>query len=97
MVKNLRTSGAIDVHSHVVPDRFPDGTERDARWPSIVHEQDGSARIVIGGKSFRQIDSRSWNADARLADMEAKGIGHQVLSPLPYRHQEFASIPSIQT
>ena len=82
-VKNLRTSGAIDVHSHVVPDRFPDGTERDARWPSIVHEQDGSARIVIGGKPFRQIDLRSWNADARLADMEAKGIGHQVLSPMP--------------
>ena len=82
-MKDLRPLGAIDVHSHIVPDQFPDGAGRDVRWPSIVHGKDGSAQVVIEGKLFRQIDVRSWNAEARIADMEATGIGRQVLSPMP--------------
>tara|TARA_R110000751_G_scaffold133898_1_gene236298 strand:+ start:22668 stop:23675 length:1008 start_codon:yes stop_codon:yes gene_type:complete len=82
-MKDSRSLGVIDVHSHIIPDQFPDGAGRDARWPSVVHGQDGSAQVVIEGKLFRQIDHRSWNAEARIADMEARGIGHQILSPMP--------------
>lgn len=82
-MKVLRPLGTIDVHSHIVPDQFPDRAGRDARWPSVVHGKDGSAQVVIEGKPFRQIDLRSWNVEARIADMEARGIGHQVLSPMP--------------
>lgn len=76
-------SGAIDVHTHIVPDHFPDGTGRDPRWPSVHHNDDGTAQIMIGGDVFRRLDRRSWDAESRIADMDAKGISHQILSPMP--------------
>jgi aminocarboxymuconate-semialdehyde decarboxylase len=41
------------------------------------------AAVVIGGKLFRKIDSRSWDVGRRLADMDADGTAMQVLSPMP--------------
>jgi len=74
--------GPIDAHTHFVPRTFPSAGGRDARWPSIAIAGD-SAAVTIGGKLFRAIDSRSWDADRRLDDMAADGIETQVVSPMP--------------
>lgn len=74
---------AIDLHTHVVPQHIPSGAGRDHLWPSVVAEGAGRANIVIDGKLFRAIDSRCWDVDRRLADMEAEGVGAQALSAMP--------------
>jgi aminocarboxymuconate-semialdehyde decarboxylase len=75
--------GAVDFHTHVVPDAFPSEKGRDPRWPSIVFQSDGTAQVIISEKLFRRVDRRSWDPQSRLADMQARGIAHQVLSPMP--------------
>jgi len=39
--------------------------------------------ILLGDTEFRKISSNCWNADERLADMDADGVDIQVLSPTP--------------
>ncbi len=39
--------------------------------------------IEIAGKAFRELDSRSWDCNRRLLEMDNDGIAAQVLSPMP--------------
>ncbi|HWG01086.1 MAG TPA: amidohydrolase family protein [Trebonia sp.] len=74
------TDHAIDVHTHYVPKGWPDlgpGT------PSLRIESETDAVIMLGGREFRRIQSNSWDAPTRLADMAADGVGAQVVSPTP--------------
>ena len=71
---------AIDVHSHYVPFGWPDlGPE--APWLRIDSEHD--AMIMLGAGEFRRIGAHCWDADVRLADMDADGVAVQVVSPTP--------------
>lgn len=74
----------IDVHTHIVPNSFPNGPRigLEPRWPCMVCEKD-SAEILIEGKSFRRLDSRSWDVERRIEDMDRAGITMQALSPMP--------------
>ena len=38
---------------------------------------------MVGGKVFRVIDSRSWDAGRRMADMAGDDVDVQVVSPMP--------------
>src|SRR5258708_32095805 len=38
---------------------------------------------MVGGKVFRVIDSRSWDAARRIDDMSADDVDVQVISPMP--------------
>ncbi len=76
----------IDIHSHVVPDGFPalpSGCGCGDKWPHLHHGADHKAAVVIGGKEFRRIDSRSWDPARRVADMAEEDVLMQVLSPMP--------------
>lgn len=73
----------IDIHTHVVPARLAADAGRDARWPSIALSGGDQAAVMIGGKVFRKVDSRSWDVDRRLSDMSEEGTDIQVLSPMP--------------
>lgn len=75
---------AIDVHTHYVPRGWPDlGTPGgpDAPWLRLHSESD--AMIMLGSREFRQIRSDCWDAEVRLADMDADGVYAQVVSPTP--------------
>lgn len=72
----------IDLHTHVVPASLP-GHSGDLPWPSVQHRACGHARVMVAGKLFREIDERCWYPPRRIADMQAMGIGRQVLSPMP--------------
>lgn len=41
------------------------------------------ATVMIGDRPFRELDARSWDAEARIADMDRDGVAVQVLSPMP--------------
>lgn len=74
----------IDMHTHVVPQRFPDNPVPDEqRWPCMQCTSDSDATVMINGKSFRNVDHRSWDVVRRTEDMDTKGITRQVLSPMP--------------
>lgn len=73
----------IDIHTHVVPARLAADPKRDARWPSVERSAGDQAAVMIAGKIFRKIDTRSWDVERRLADMVDDGTDMQVLSPMP--------------
>jgi len=73
----------IDVHTHIVPDHLPANAGRSEAWPSIELRGGDNAAVMVRGKVFRAIDSRSWNVARRLDDMATDGIDIQVLSPMP--------------
>jgi len=75
----------IDVHTHILPEKLPDlrkapGGERFVR---LDHHAPGRARMVVDGKSFREIDSNSWDVATRLSECDAAGVDVQVLSTVP--------------
>ncbi len=74
---------AIDVHTHFVPETMLPVAGRNPLWPSIEHRGGNSAAVMVGGKVFRLIDSRSWDAGRRLEDMQSDDVDVQVVSPMP--------------
>lgn len=76
----------IDVHSHYVPRGWPDlaaATGGDGDWPWLRIESERDATIMMGSAEFRRIRQTSWQAEARLSDMDADGVDVQVVSPTP--------------
>ncbi|MEU3983499.1 amidohydrolase family protein [Streptomyces sp. NPDC026672] len=73
-------SGLVDVHTHFVPDGWPDLT----RWagPEALWLRDDKV-IMQGAREFRAVDATCWDAGRRLADMDADGVDVQVVSPTP--------------
>ena len=77
--------GAIDIHTHVVPETFPPytGVGRDIPWPSMAPAHACHAHVMIRGKTYRTVHQSCWTADERVKDMDRLSIGLQCLSPMP--------------
>lgn len=75
--------GTIDVHTHAIAPALPDLSGHAGRWPSVERIDDTSARILLAGRPYRDIDDRCWSAERRLADMDAEGVAAQLVSPIP--------------
>ncbi len=81
-----RVAGAdrVDVHAHGLPPALPPLARRYAGdWPELVATGPCTADITLGGRHFRSVDSRCWDAARRLAEMDAEGVALQVVSPIP--------------
>ena len=74
----------IDVHSHFVPEWFPDrpALSSCSCWPRNIEAPSGRS-ILFGSKPFRALDERCWNPELRVAAMLADNVDAQVLSPMP--------------
>ena len=72
---------AIDVHSHYVPRGWPQLPGTDPAWLRVESERD--AMIMVGSREFRRIADDCWDPAVRTADMDADGVGRQVVSPTP--------------
>ncbi len=75
----------IDLHTHVLPRSWPDLDTRFGYggFVSLQHHEPCRARMVIHGKSFREIDDACWDPARRLADCDRTGVRVQVLSTVP--------------
>jgi aminocarboxymuconate-semialdehyde decarboxylase len=83
----------IDLHTHILPERWPDWTARTGYpgWISLEHHKPCCARMcqstsVDGStppKFFREIESNCWDPAKRLQEMNATGVSMQVLSTVP--------------
>jgi aminocarboxymuconate-semialdehyde decarboxylase len=70
-----------DVHTHVVPNGWPDLGRPGDPW--LRTDSITEATIMLGDQEFRRITDACWNADQRLADMDADAIDIQVVLPTP--------------
>jgi aminocarboxymuconate-semialdehyde decarboxylase len=77
--------GLIDLHTHAIAPSWPDlaAVVPWASWPSVQRTSETEGRILVGGRPYRDIDSRCWSAERRLADMDADSVALQVVSPTP--------------
>src|SRR5688572_29841329 len=75
----------IDIHTHVLPRELPDFKARYGYggFVQLEHHRPGFSRMVVEGRSFREIESNSWDAETRLADCDRDGVTMQVLSTVP--------------
>lgn len=79
-----RPAQRIDVHTHGIPPRLPALAARySGDWPDILQTGACTSDLTVGGRFFRSLDDRCWDAPRRLADMDAEGVTHQVVSPIP--------------
>ncbi len=75
----------IDVHTHIVPERLPDFSNRPGgnRWPTMEPADPGCCRVMIAGANFRTVTDQCWSLERRLEDMNREGVERQVISPMP--------------
>ncbi|MEU0466092.1 amidohydrolase family protein [Amycolatopsis sp. NPDC006131] len=82
----------VDTHAHYF------GTDlvralsgvTDQRWPVLVPGSEGTGRIMLGDLLFRTVRSVLWDVDERIAELDAAGIGLQLISPVPVMLADWA-------
>ena len=76
--------GQIDLHTHAIDPDLPDiGQRHEGTFPVVRRIAPDRAQILIDGKPYREVDDRSWSAEARIKDMDAEGVAAQVVSVTP--------------
>lgn len=75
----------IDLHTHVLPERWPDLAERYgySGFVRIEHYAPCKARLLVGDAFFRDIEESCWSPARRFEDCARDGVDMQVLSTLP--------------
>jgi aminocarboxymuconate-semialdehyde decarboxylase len=75
----------IDIHTHILPENWPDLNERYGYggFVQLEHHGPGCARMLQDGKLFREIEANSWDAAVRLGECDACDVDVQVLSTVP--------------
>ncbi len=75
----------IDLHTHMLPKDWPDLAERYGYdgFIRLEHHQPGRAKMLMGDRCFREIESNCWDPTVRIEECDAAGVDMQVLSTVP--------------
>lgn len=75
----------IDLHTHILPETWPDLRERYGYggWVRLEHYKPCCARMMIDDTSFREIGHNTWDPKPRIEECERTGVRMQVLSTVP--------------
>lgn len=73
----------IDWHAHLLSDTLVPPTGSTGLWPGIRESGQGF-QLTLGGRDYRPVDRRTFDAARRLEDMNSWGVDVQVVSPPPY-------------
>lgn len=77
----------IDLHTHILPERWPDLREKFGYggWVRLEHHDPGAccAQMWIDDRMFREIQDNCWNPRTRIKDCDLTGVNVQVLSTVP--------------
>ena len=75
----------IDIHTHILPETWPD-LERKfgySGWISLEHHTKNSAKMMKNGKCFRVIECNCWDPLTRIEECSETNVDVQVLSTVP--------------
>jgi len=75
----------IDIHTHILPKDWPDLKERYGYggFVNLKHTDACSAKMMIDGAVFREIQSNCWDPRVRIEDCDKTNVDIQVLSTVP--------------
>jgi aminocarboxymuconate-semialdehyde decarboxylase len=75
----------IDLHTHILPERWPDLDARYGYGGFVRLDRCGprSARLMRGGRCFREIGDNCWDPSRRIEECDRHGVALQVLSTVP--------------
>jgi len=75
----------IDIHTHILPENWPDLKERYGYggFMQLEHHGPGCARMLADGKLFREINANCWDPTVRMGDCDRTEVNVQVLSTVP--------------
>jgi aminocarboxymuconate-semialdehyde decarboxylase len=75
----------IDLHTHILPESWPDLASRYGYggWVALEHHAPCRARMVVDGTIFREIADNCWLPARRLEECDRDGVHVQVLSTVP--------------
>ena len=75
----------IDLHTHILPERWPDLDEKYgyAGFIRLEHHKPCCARMLMGDKFFREIGDNCWSPGRRIEECDDAGVNVQVLSTVP--------------
>lgn len=76
---------AVDIHSHFLPEQWPDLAARFGTpdWPWMKQLGGGKAMLMLGEREFRPVLDDCWNGERRIEAMDEHGIDVQVMSATP--------------
>lgn len=75
----------IDLHTHVLPEEWPDLAERYGYggFVQMVRHEPDRARMELDGRCFRIVESNTWSPERRIEECDRTGVDVQVLSTVP--------------
>lgn len=75
----------IDLHTHILPERWPDLEQRYGYggFVRLEHQCAGRARMMRGAECFREIDDSCWSPGRRIEHCDRHRVQVQVLSTVP--------------
>ena len=75
----------IDIHTHIIPERMPDWAAKFGYggFVHLDHHANCRARMMIGDKFFREVESNCWSADTRMEECNHHHVDFQVISTIP--------------
>lgn len=75
----------IDIHTHILPENWPDLRERYGYggFVSLEHCGCNTARMMVDGQFFREIQGNCWDPDTRMREYDVHDCQVQVLSTVP--------------
>ncbi len=75
----------IDIHTHILPENWPDLKERYGYggFISLEHHKPCCAKMMMDGKFFREVESNCWDPQVRIKESETHDVRVQVLSTVP--------------
>ncbi|NND71733.1 MAG: amidohydrolase [Rhodothermales bacterium] len=75
----------VDIHTHILPETWPDLRERYGYggFIRLEHHKPCCARMIKDDVFFREIESNCWDPSVRIGESDACGVHVQVLSTVP--------------
>lgn len=75
----------IDIHTHILPETYPDLRERYGYggFVRLEHHAPCKARMMIDDRFFREVQDNVWSAEQRIIECDHQHVDIQVLSTIP--------------
>ncbi len=76
---------SIDIHTHILPETWPDLRERYGYggFIRLEHHKPCCARMMMDDRFFREIEENAWDAESRMKECDHQHVDVQVLSTVP--------------